>query len=45
MEIGWLFFGIGIGFCIGTQYIPYQISKNNKKIISRIKDLLSKIDE
>lgn len=45
MEIGWLFFGIGIGFCIGIQYIPHQIKKNNKKVISSIKEQLSKIDE
>ncbi|MDF3004554.1 MAG: hypothetical protein K0S22_1026 [Oscillospiraceae bacterium] len=44
MEYGFLFFGISIGIVIGTQYIPHQIKKGNKKVINYIRQLLEEFE-
>lgn len=44
MEYGFLFFGISLGVVIGIQYIPHQIKKGNKKVISHIQQLLKEFE-
>lgn len=39
-SIGFMFFGISIGFIIGTEYIPHQLKKKNKKMIDKISILI-----
>ncbi|WP_266353938.1 hypothetical protein [Gottschalkia acidurici] len=40
MELMFIFFGMAIGFIIGTQYIPHQLKKGNPKVIKQITDIL-----
>ena len=44
MEYGFLFFGISIGIVIGMQYIPHQIKKGNKKVMSHMRQLLKEFE-
>jgi len=44
-SVGFMFFGISIGFIMGTEYIPHQLKKKNKKMIDKISILMEETKE